>query len=303
MPSPNDPEFSVVLIEHLADIAAGRCTITDQQIDETAQTDPVLAEILTGLLFLHEDLALRAAQRDQALAEAESANRELEAFGYSVAHDLRAPLSSIHGFSELLEVDAGGLDDRGQEYLRHIRESAERMAQLIGDLLNLSQVTRVALRCETVDLSGLARDVLARLRRDDPDRRIEATVDDDLVCVGDPGLLAIVFENLLGNAWKFTSKRQLARIEFRAQNGAHPVVYFVRDDGAGFDMADASKLFGVFQRLPSAREFQGTGIGLATVQRIVRRHGGRVWAEGEVDHGATVYFTLERNDTANATHR
>jgi light-regulated signal transduction histidine kinase (bacteriophytochrome) len=296
MPSPSESELAAVVIEHVADIAAGRCTITDEAIVEVAQTDPMLAEILTGLLFLHEDLALRAAQRDQALAEAETANRELEAFSYSVAHDLRAPLQSIGGFSQLLHEDyADKLDEEGRTYLRHVRESAQRMAQLIDDLLTLSRVARAALRRDAVDLSSLARDVLSRLRRGDPDRRVEAVVQDGLVSVGDPGLLAIVLENLLGNAWKFTGKRQVARIEFRAQAN-QPVVYFVRDNGAGFDMAYAPKLFGVFERLHSAHEFEGTGIGLATVQRIVHRHGGRVWAEGEVDCGATVYFTLGEED-------
>lgn len=294
MPSPSEPKLSAVVIGHLADIAAGRCTITDQEIDKAARTDPLLAEILTGLLFLHEDLALRDAQRDRALAEAEYANRELEAFSYSVAHDLRNPLNGIYGFSQLLE--ANGLDDESRGYLRHIRESAQGMARLIDDLLSLSQVTSAELRRERVDLASLARDVLARLRRDDPDRRLEAVVDDGMVCVGDPGLLAVVLANLLGNAWKFTAKRQLARIEFRAQVTSRPVVYLVRDNGAGFDMAHAPKLFGVFQRLHSADEFEGTGIGLATVQRVVGRHGGRVWAEGEVDHGTTVYFTLEEED-------
>jgi light-regulated signal transduction histidine kinase (bacteriophytochrome) len=296
MPSPSESELAAVVIEHVADIAAGRCTITDEAIVEVAQTDPMLAEILTGLLFMHEDLALRAAQRDRALAEAETANRELEAFSYSVAHDLRAPLQSIGGFSQLLHEDyADKLDEEGRTYLRHVRESAQRMAQLIDDLLTLSRVARAALRSDTVDLSSLARDVLARLRRNGSDRRVEAVVEDGLVSVGDPGLLAIVLENLLGNAWKFTSKCRVARIEFRAQAN-QPVVYFVRDNGAGFDMAYAPKLFGVFERLHSADEFEGTGIGLATVQRIVHRHGGRVWAEGEVDRGATVYFTLGEED-------
>jgi light-regulated signal transduction histidine kinase (bacteriophytochrome) len=285
------------VIEHVADIAAGRCTITDQEIAEAARTDPLLAEILTGLLFLHEDLALRASERDRALAEAEAANRELEAFSYSAAHDLRAPLHSIDGFSQvLLEDYADTLDDRGREDLRHIRESAQRMAQLIDDLLALSQATRAVLHREAVDLSSLARDVLAHLRRDDPDRLVEAVVEDGLVSVGDRRLLAVVLANLLGNAWKFTGKRRVAKIEFHAQAATRPVVYFVRDNGAGFDMAHVSKLFDEFQRLHSAHEFEGTGIGLATVQRIVRRHGGRIWAEGEVDRGATVYFTLEEED-------
>ncbi|MGH2657853.1 MAG: sensor histidine kinase [Actinomycetota bacterium] len=284
------------MIEHVADIATGRCTITDEEIVEVAETDPILAEILTGLLFLHEDLALRAAQRDRALAETEAANRELEAFSSSVAHDLRSPLATIDGFSQLLEDFADRLDDEGRESLRHIRESAQRMAQLIDDLLTLSRVTSAGIRHDRVDLSSLARDVLARLRRDHPERRVEAVVDDGLVCVGDQGLLAVLLENLLGNAWKFTRKRKVAQIEFRAQAASRPVVYLVRDNGAGFDMAETPKLFEVFQRLHSAHEFEGTGIGLPTVQRIVRRHGGRVWAEGEVDRGASVYFTLEEED-------
>lgn len=297
MPSQSESELAAVVIEHVADIAAGRCTITDEGIVEAARIDPVLAEILTGLLFLHEDLALRVAERDRALEEAETANRELEAFTYSAAHDLRAPLNSIDGFSQMLLEDyADKLDDRGREDLRYIRESAQRMAQLIDDLLSLSQAARAMLHREAVDLSSLARDVLARLRRDDPERRVEAVIEEGLVAVGDRRLLAIVLANLLGNAWKFTGKRQAARIEFRAQAAIRPVVYFVRDNGAGFDMAHASKLFAEFQRLHSADQFEGTGIGLATVQRVVRRHGGRVWAEGEVDRGATVYFTLLEED-------
>lgn len=289
----SESELAAVVIEHVADIAAGRCSITDQHIEEVARTDPLLAEILTGLLFLHEDLTFRAAQRDRALAEAEAANRELEAFSYSVAHDLRGPLTTIQGFSHLLEDHADGLDDKGRVSLRSIQESAERMGNLIDDLLKLSDVSRGALRQESVDLSNLAREVLARLRREHPDRRVEAVVDDRLLCVGDPGLLKVALSNLLGNAWKFTGKREVARIEFRVQSPTRPFVYLVRDNGAGFDMDDAPKLFGVFQRLHRADEFEGTGIGLATVQRIVRRHGGRIWAEGEVDRGATVYFTLE----------
>lgn len=166
------------------------------------------------------------------------------------------------------------------------------MAQLIDDLLGLSRVTRSELRRERIDLSDLAR-TLARLQNAQPDRRVEVVVQDGLVANGDSRLLGIVLENLFGNAWKFTGKKLLARIEFGVRSRERPVAYFVRDNGAGFDMAYAHKLFGVFQHLYSAREFEGTGIGLATVQRIIRRHGGRFWAEGEMDRGATFYFTLE----------
>ena len=224
---------------------------------------------------------------------AETANRELEAFSYSVAHDLRAPLRGIDGFSmALLEDHSGQLDAQGKGYLNRIRQSAQFMAQLIENLLMLAQVTQSELRRERVDLSRLAQGAAARLQEAQPQRQAEIVIADGLLAHGDGRLLGIVFDNLVGNAWKFTAKRSKARIEFgRSQNDGQPA-YFVSDDGAGFDMAHASKLFGVFQRLRTAGEFEGTGIGLATVQRIIRRHGGRIWAEGRVDRGATFYFTL-----------
>jgi hypothetical protein len=228
-----------------------------------------------------------------AIAAAEQANRELEAFSYSVAHDLRAPLRSIDGFSQaLLEDYAERLDEEGRQYLRYVRESAQHMAQLIDDLLALSRVTRSELRRERVDLSGLARAVLAQLQRTQPDRRVRLVIADGLSAAGDARLLRVAFENLLGNAWKFTGRRAEALIEFGLNGDAGEPIYFVRDNGAGFDMAYADKLFGVFQRLHSSADYEGTGIGLATVQRIVSRHGGRIWAEAEVDRGATFRFTL-----------
>jgi signal transduction histidine kinase len=230
-----------------------------------------------------------------ARAAAEASSKELEAFSYSVAHDLRAPLRSIDGFSQaLLEDCADQLDADGKRYLNHVREAAQQMGQLIDDLLNLSRVTRSELRRERVDLSDLARAITAKLRDTQPQRGVTFVVQDGLVAQADRRLLEIVLTNLLGNAWKFTGKRDSARIEFAAIPGEHPLVYFVRDNGAGFDARYAEKLFGVFQRLHADREFEGTGIGLATVHRIVRLHGGRVWADGEVDRGATFYFTLER---------
>ncbi len=224
----------------------------------------------------------------------EGANRELESFSYSVAHDLRAPLRSIDGFSQALLEDCNDqLDDQGRKYLRFIRESAQHMAELIDDLLTLSRVTRSELHREPVDLSALALAAMTRLQRAQPGRKVAMVIREGLGAEGDPRLLAVVFDNLFGNAWKFTSKCEGGRIEFGASsNDGHPA-YFVRDNGAGFDMAFASKLFGVFQRLHTAAEFEGTGVGLATVQRIVHRHGGRVWAEGEINRGATFYFTLE----------
>jgi PAS domain S-box-containing protein len=225
--------------------------------------------------------------------KAEASSRELEAFSYSVAHDLRAPLRGIDGFAQaLLEDAADQLDDAGKRYLTRIRAAAQRMATLIDALLELSRVTRTELKPESVDLAKLARSTVSELQRGEPGRSIEVAIADAMPASGDPRMLGIVLDNLIGNAWKFTSKKTGARIEVgvRDENGQR--VFFVRDNGAGFDSAYREKLFGVFQRLHSANDYPGTGIGLATVLRIVERHGGRVWAEGEVDRGATFYFTL-----------
>jgi signal transduction histidine kinase len=225
--------------------------------------------------------------------ELEAKNEELDAFSYSVAHDLRSPLRSLDGFSlALLEDYADKLDEGGREYLRFIRESAQQMSRLIDDLLALSRVTRSDFQREEVDLAEIARSVAARLQATCPERQAEFLIAARLAAEGDANLLAIVLENLMGNAWKYSSKRPHVRIEVGATSRNGRQVYFVRDNGAGFDMAYASKLFGVFQRLHSVREFEGTGIGLATVQRIVRRHGGHIWADGKVDQGATFYFAL-----------
>jgi two-component system, NtrC family, sensor kinase len=226
-------------------------------------------------------------------AELEVKNDELESFSYSVAHDLRAPLRSIDGFSLALLEDCGDkLDEVGKQHLNYVRQSTQHMARLIDDLLALSRVTRSSLEPAPSDLSSIARAVVSRLTRASPDRKVNILVADGIVGYCDQRLVTIVLENLIGNAWKFTGKRDDARIEMGTIEGK-PRTYFVRDNGAGFDMAYASKLFGVFQRLHSAAEFDGTGIGLATVQRVVRRHGGRIWAEGKVGCGATFYFTLE----------
>ncbi len=223
----------------------------------------------------------------------EAANKELEAFSYSVSHDLRAPLRHIDGFGQILLEDyAGMLDDEGRRYLHRVREASQQMAQLIDDLLNLSRVTRAEMHRETVDLSRTAEMVAAALRKIDPEKAAEFVIEKGLTAVGDERLLRVALDNLLGNAWKYTGKRPQARIEFGRTNHDGRSAYFVRDNGAGFDMAYAHKLFGAFQRLHSMSEFPGTGIGLATVQRIIHRHGGQVWADGTVDKGATFYFTL-----------
>ncbi len=230
----------------------------------------------------------------QAKALADAANRELEAFSYSVAHDLRAPLRSIDGFSQaLLEDCADQVSEEGRTYLGYVRESAQQMAQLIDDLLALSRVSRKELNRSRVDLAQIARNVLSHLEREQPGRRVEVVIPREMFAFCDAHLLGIVLENLLGNAWKFTGKVESARIEFGSRSESGRVVYFVRDNGAGFDMAYVQKLFGVFQRLHAAKEFEGTGIGLVTVHRIIHRHGGSVWAQGEVGRGATFSFTLE----------
>lgn len=234
-------------------------------------------------------------------AQLKAANDELEAFAYSVSHDLRAPLRSIDGFSQALLDDYGArLDGEGQEFLRRVRAASQRMGQLIDDLLSLSRITRGEMMQRPVDLSAMAGEVAQDLQASDPRRQVEVVVQAGVVAEGDPRLLRVVLENLLGNAWKFTGRCDRPRIEFGCQSPGgerHPdatsgAVFFVRDNGAGFDPAYADKLFGVFQRLHRADEYPGTGIGLATVQRIVHRHGGRVWARGEVGKGASFFFTL-----------
>jgi PAS domain S-box-containing protein len=233
---------------------------------------------------------------EEALARAkdaaEVANRELQSFSYSVAHDLRAPLRGIDGFSMvLLEEHADQLDANGRRFLGKVRESAQHMAQLIESLLTLARVTQTDIQRERIDLSDLVRAAGERLRRLQPDRKVELSITGGLIDVGDSRLLGVAFDNLLGNAWKFTRNNSDALVEFGSSEQPGQTTYFLRDNGAGFDMAFASKLFGVFQRLHSS-EFEGTGIGLATVQRIVRRHGGQIWAEGAVGKGAAFYFTL-----------
>lgn len=226
-------------------------------------------------------------------AALESANRELEAFSYSVSHDLRAPLRSLDGFSRALMEDYGRvLDATAIDYLGRIRGAAQRMGQLIDDILQLSRLTRHTMNAQKVDLSTMAQSVIADLRRLAPERKVDVTIEPDLIATGDARLLAIALQNLLGNAWKYTSRKPSAHIHFGVMHDGFTPTYFVRDDGAGFEMEFAGRLFGAFQRLHSLEEFEGTGIGLATVQRIVHRHGGRVWAEAAVDRGATFYFTL-----------
>jgi PAS domain S-box-containing protein len=226
--------------------------------------------------------------------ELEVINRELEAFSYSVSHDLRAPLRAMDGFSRtLLDEYADTLDEKGRDRLSRIRAAAQRMAALIDDLLKLSRVSRAELKREPVDLTRLANEIMDELRQREPQRRVQFSVQPELNTLGDPTLLRVVLDNLLGNAWKFTSRRPDAVIEMGGSGDGKEYTYFVRDNGAGFDMAYADKLFGAFQRLHDNGEFPGTGIGLATVQRVIHKHGGRIWAESSVGQGTTFYFTLE----------
>lgn len=243
------------------------------------------------IVRLNRDLEKRVRDRTEQL---EAANRELEAFCYSVSHDLRAPLRTIRGFTEaLMELSADQLDARGRDFLRRTSEAAQQMDRLVDDLLKLSRVGRSEVRRQMVNLSALAGSIVEELRRADPLRPVEVVIAPDLVAYGDERLLRIALENLLRNAWKFTGKRADAKIALGRDNTG---AFFVRDNGAGFDMAYADKLFGVFQRLHSAAEFPGTGVGLAIVHRIISRHGGRAWGEGKVGQGATFHFILPAGD-------
>jgi two-component system, sensor histidine kinase and response regulator len=236
-----------------------------------------------------------AEARAELVRELEHKNRELESFSYAVSHDLRAPLRRIDSFSRaLLESQGDRLDESGRKFLNRVREASQHMAQLIDDVLYLSKVTRAELREQEVDLSDIATAVLGRLQDAAPEREAELKIRPAVVVTGDGQLLRIALENLLENAWKFTAREKATRIEFGVTHASGEPTYFVRDNGAGFDMTYAARLFGPFQRLHAQHEFPGSGIGLATVQRIIHRHGGRVWAEGLVGQGATFYFTLGR---------
>jgi light-regulated signal transduction histidine kinase (bacteriophytochrome) len=245
------------------------------------------------LMALNAELEDRVAQRTAAL---DHANKELETFSYSVSHDLRAPLRHIGGFSAIvLKANEGKLDAASVDYLKRINAASERMGLLIDDLLALSRVSRQELNKRDFDLSELAVQAANSLVEAHPEREVRVTVRPEMKARGDPGLARIVLENLIGNAWKFTARTSEPWIEVGLEERDGETVYYVRDNGAGFDMKYAHKLFAPFQRLHTDREFQGTGIGLSIVQRIVARHGGRIWAEAEAGKGATFYFTLGKN--------
>jgi signal transduction histidine kinase len=262
---------------------------------ELARKNALLRRQAERLRESEQDARDLAELRAELVRDLEHKNRELESFSYAVSHDLRAPLRRIDSFSRaVVESQADKLDPTGRHFLDRVREASQQMSELIDNVLYLSRVTRAEIREQEVDLSGLVTLLLDRMQEAEPGRRVEARVRPGLVVTGDGQLLRIAMQNLLDNAWKFTGRQPVARIEFGTSSAAGEPAYFIRDNGAGFNMAYVSRLFGPFQRLHPATEFPGTGIGLATVQRIIHRHGGRIWAEGLEGQGATFHFTLGR---------
>lgn len=271
----------------------GCLTIAAKSVNGEMLYDGILEDITERkkqsehIQALNKDLENRS-------AELELINHELESFSYSVSHDLRAPLRAMDGFSSTLLREYGEqLDERGRDRLQRIRSAAQRMANLIDDLLNLSRVSRTEIALEEVNLSELANSIIDELRQANPERNADVIIQPDINVTGDRRLLGIVLTNLVGNAWKFTGQKEQTVIEIGCNSDENSTVYFVRDNGAGFDMEYSNKLFGAFQRLHDVGEFPGTGIGLATVQRVIHKHGGRVWADAAVNNGATFYFTLK----------
>lgn len=293
------------------DIALGILEVDDLAFPQYKEQYLALALVLVRVCAMsilngrsYGELAQVNEQLTHRSAELEAANNELEAFCYSVSHDLRAPLRNSEGFSAMLLEDYGDrLDQQGKEYLLGIRKFSQLMGDLIDDLLGLSRVTRHEMHWDRVDLSGVAGSIIDDLKKGFPDRMVKVTITPGLFCRGDDHLLRIVLDNLLRNAWKFTGKTASAAIEMGVIDHEGVPAYFVRDNGAGFDMAYADKLFKPFQRLHSNEDFEGTGVGLATVYRIIQRHGGKVWAEGKVGGGATFYFTLETKGSPKAAEQ
>ena len=295
---PTSRQWIVVTHISAAQLAARTTTGPARRLGWTFVGIDLLLAAAAGLIAYYSAMRREAERAIRELnarlarhnAELEAVNRELEAFSYSVSHDLRAPLRAIDGFSRILQHDcADRLNDAGRGHLDRVRRAAQNMAALIDDLLKLSRVTRAELQWEETDLSAMAAEVIDELQGHEPERRVQISIQPGLVARGDRQLLRVALVNLLGNAWKFTRDKADAQITF----GRAGEAYFVRDNGAGFDMAYVDKLFNAFQRLHDASQFPGTGIGLATVQRIIHKHGGRIWVEAIVDQGATFYFTLQ----------
>jgi signal transduction histidine kinase len=278
---------AVAPLRRIADVAgrAARDNTYSIRIEGTRGEAGRAAASLNELLGQMQQRDVELRRRS---VELEAVNKDLESFAYSVSHDLRAPLGSIDGFLQAIELDySDRFDDTAKEYFGWIHEGCRQMRELIDGLLQMTRLTRAEIQREPVDLSGIAQSVAESLQQSNPTRAVKFDIRGGVQTVGDERLLRAVLENLLSNAWKFTRHRPEARIDFGVSSGA----YYVRDNGAGFDQMHAAKMFRPFQRLHSTREFEGTGIGLATVQKIIERHGGRVWAEGEVEKGATIYFT------------
>ena len=283
------------LVAPIARLTAGAQTVAagDLNVQMAIGGNDEIGTLSQAFDQMTERLQVSRAALEEKTAQLVEANQELESFSYSVSHDLRAPLRAIDGFGQrLLEACRGKLDASAVHYLDRIRAGTQIMAQLIEDMLNLSRISRTQLKIQRVNLGALAQRVANELQQSEPQRSVELSIVSDANVQGDERLLEIALRNLLGNAWKFTSKRDHARIEFGVTQQDGATVYFVRDNGAGFDMAYADKLFAPFQRLHSAAEFPGTGIGLVTVRRILQRHDGRIWAEAAVDQGAAFYFTF-----------
>ncbi|HEX2123013.1 MAG TPA: ATP-binding protein [Thermoanaerobaculia bacterium] len=281
-------------------LASARAML-EERTAELAGTQHELRGAASALSQTERNLEHASLDIERMAARLTAMNRELESFSYSVSHDLRTPLRSIAGFSKALAARAEGLDDRSRDYLVRIVNATTRMSQLIDDLLKLARISRRAPVRQRVDLGALARDTMAELRKTAPDRRVEVLIEEDLIAEGDESLLRVLLQNLLGNAWKFTSRRAEATIRFGRSSGNGRTTFYVRDDGAGFDMKYADQMFVPFQRLHTIEEFEGTGIGLATAQRIISAHGGEIRAEGVVDGGATFFFTISDRRTPIST--
>jgi len=283
--SPDEMRWFRLMVTPMTDHPGSGAVVMHVNVTERRQAEE-------AILRLNSELEDRAYQRTQQL---EAANRELEAFSYSVSHDLRSPLNTINGFGQLLlKSDGDQLSEKGRHYLKRIRVASTNMGELIDGLLSLAKISRVNLSRGEVNLTAMSLKLVQQLRDSEPDRVVDIDVQADLMINGDPAMVAVVMQNLLANAWKYTSKTPHARVEIGSETDADRMTcIFVRDNGAGFDMAYAGKLFEVFQRLHQGTEFTGTGIGLANVKRVVERHGGRVWAQASPGEGATFRFSLE----------
>jgi len=288
---PKKEAFNNYEVEHtFATIGRRVMLLNARQIEQASGKKRIILLAIEDITERKEiEAGLEKTRKELAVA-----NDELESFAYSVSHDLRAPLRSIDGFSKIIVDDySDKVDEQGRNYLLRIKSATQKMGQLIDDLLKLSRITRQELKREEVDLSMMARKISAELSKNQQARQVEFVIKPGCTGTCDRQLIGIALENLIGNSWKYSSRHPSAKIEFGATEKDGKIAYFVRDDGAGFDPVYADKLFAPFQRLHTASEFPGNGIGLATIQRIVRKHGGSVWAEGQVEKGATFYFTLK----------